>query len=334
MSIPILRVYDDDGNEIPIPAIVGPPGADGKSAYESAQDGGYTGTEAQFNTDLAAVSVKYSKPSSGIPKTDLASAVQTSLGRADTALQSHQDISGKLNANGDGSNVTAAFTQAGTRANIATGEKLSVIFGKIAKWFADLKTVAFTGSYNDLSNKPTIPTVPTNVSAFTNDAGYLTSHQSLSAYRTAAAQDTIDSGKQAKITASGVLQGNGNGGVTAKTVDSTPTASSQNLVTSGGVATALDTKQDKPTVKTAMDSVAAVNTQYFLGTQSAVSIVLPSNAAVGQEILVCFSSGSTAASLTCGLTGFDFTPKANKTSWIKFTCCNSSGDWLVETKEG
>lgn len=37
----------------------------------------------------------YSKPSTGIPKTDLASAVQTSLGKADTALQSHQDISGK-----------------------------------------------------------------------------------------------------------------------------------------------------------------------------------------------------------------------------------------------
>ena len=30
-------------------------GADGKSAYASAQEGGYTGTEAQFNTDLAAV---------------------------------------------------------------------------------------------------------------------------------------------------------------------------------------------------------------------------------------------------------------------------------------
>ena len=34
----------------------------------------------------------YSKPSGGIPKTDLASAVQTSLGKADTALQSHQTI--------------------------------------------------------------------------------------------------------------------------------------------------------------------------------------------------------------------------------------------------
>ena len=32
-----------------------------------------------------------------------------------------------------------------------------MIVGKIAKWFADLKTVAFTGSYTDLANKPTIP---------------------------------------------------------------------------------------------------------------------------------------------------------------------------------
>ena len=31
-------------------------GQDGKSAYESAQDGGYTGTEAQFEADLAAIS--------------------------------------------------------------------------------------------------------------------------------------------------------------------------------------------------------------------------------------------------------------------------------------
>lgn len=35
-----------------------------------------------------------------------------------------------------------------------------------------------------IKNKPTIPTVPTNVSSFNNDAGYLTSHQSLSGYAT------------------------------------------------------------------------------------------------------------------------------------------------------
>ena len=40
--------------------------------------------------------------------------------------------------------------------------------------------VATSNDYNDLDNKPTIPTVPTNVSAFNNDAGYLTSHQDIS----------------------------------------------------------------------------------------------------------------------------------------------------------
>ena len=47
--------------------------------------------------DKTAWNAKYNKPSSGIPKTDLASAVQVSLDKADSALQEHQDISGKAN---------------------------------------------------------------------------------------------------------------------------------------------------------------------------------------------------------------------------------------------
>lgn len=54
---------------------------------------------------------------------------------------------------------TPTFTQAATRENIASGNKMSVILGKIMKWYSDLKAVAFSGSYNDLSNKPTIPSV-------------------------------------------------------------------------------------------------------------------------------------------------------------------------------
>lgn len=52
-------------------------------------------------------------------------------------------LANKLNKTGDGSNVTAAFTAAETRTNIATGEKLSVLLGKIAKWLGDLKALAF-----------------------------------------------------------------------------------------------------------------------------------------------------------------------------------------------
>lgn len=49
------------------------------------------------------------------------------------------------------------FTEAETRANIASGEKLPILLGKIKKYFTDLKAVAFSNSYNDLDNKPTIP---------------------------------------------------------------------------------------------------------------------------------------------------------------------------------
>ncbi len=44
---------------------------------------------------------------------------------------------------------------------------------------SSLATVATSGKYSDLSGKPTIPTVPSNVSSFTNDAGYLTAHPSI-----------------------------------------------------------------------------------------------------------------------------------------------------------
>lgn len=102
-------------------------------------------------------------------------------------------------------NQTPTFSQASTRDNLVSGEKLSVLFGKIMKWFADLKTVAFTGAYSDLSGQPTIPTVnnatltiqkngtnvqtftanassnktanitvPTKTSELTNDSGYIT----------------------------------------------------------------------------------------------------------------------------------------------------------------
>ena len=77
-----------------------------------------------------------------------------------TFLTSHQDLSSYLTKDGDGSDVTATFSQAVSRTNISTGEKLSVIFGKIMKWFSELKTVAFTGNYSDLNGTPSIPAAP------------------------------------------------------------------------------------------------------------------------------------------------------------------------------
>lgn len=77
----------------------------------------------------------------------------------------YTELEKKLAKTGNGSNVTANFTAASSRTNIATGEKLSVIFGKIAKWLADLKAVAFSGSYTDLTDKPDIPASAEDVGA-------------------------------------------------------------------------------------------------------------------------------------------------------------------------
>ena len=70
--------------------------------------------------------------------------------------------------------TTSYTTRAFIKANATSGniEYNNMYLGFVTK--NDLSTVAMTGSYNNLTDKPTIPTVPTNVSAFSNDAGYLT----------------------------------------------------------------------------------------------------------------------------------------------------------------
>lgn len=67
------------------------------------------------------------------------------------------EVAKKMDKTGDASNAVAKFSQAGSRTNLTSGEKLSLSLGKAMKWFADLKTVAFSGSYSDLSGKPSIP---------------------------------------------------------------------------------------------------------------------------------------------------------------------------------
>ena len=47
--------------------------------------------------------------------------------------------------------LAIAFQEASERENIASGETLSVLFGKISKFFSDLAPVAFSGAYSDLT---------------------------------------------------------------------------------------------------------------------------------------------------------------------------------------
>ena len=95
----------------------------------------------------------------------------------------------KLGTSGDGSNVTAAFTQATSRANIATGEKLSVILGKIMKWFADLGTAAFVGTSATPASDGT--TVFTTGGAYTQLAAKQATTNSLTAETALADADYV-----------------------------------------------------------------------------------------------------------------------------------------------
>lgn len=61
-------------------------------------------------SEKTAWNAKYDKPNNGIPKADLANDVQASLNKADTAIQEHQDISGKE----DKSNKTTELTNEST----------------------------------------------------------------------------------------------------------------------------------------------------------------------------------------------------------------------------
>ena len=56
----------------------------------------------------------------------------------------------------DTSKNTTAFTAASARENLKSGESHATLFGKIEKWFSDLKEVAFTGKipWSDVTGKP------------------------------------------------------------------------------------------------------------------------------------------------------------------------------------
>ena len=141
---------------------------------------------------------KYAKPSGGIPAADLASAVRVSLGRADTALQA-TDVSGKADKSemsvtaGIGADADKATIQlkSGTSAVVLTAhqdisgkadkndtytkaqvdEKIADIDVSGYVQADDLAAVATSGSYNDLDDKPDIPS---RVSDLENDKGFLT----------------------------------------------------------------------------------------------------------------------------------------------------------------
>ena len=103
----------------------------------------------------------YSKPTGGIPKADLANDVQASLGKAETALQEHQSL--------------AAYRTAEAQNIIDNGKQDKLIAGENITIAADGKTISATGGGSDIETvESQLVDIPSKLSQFTNDAGYLT----------------------------------------------------------------------------------------------------------------------------------------------------------------
>lgn len=151
------------------------------------------------------------------------------------------DVSGKLDKTGDGSNVTVAFSKASSRVNVATGEKLSILFGKIAKWLGDLGTLAFksTVAKSDLAS---------DVQTSLGKADSALQSAPVTSVNGQTGAVTVASADLPKTTA--LLKGNGSGGAVAATRGS-------DYIASGNI-----TKQTLVAKKTTPTENNAINWYY------------------------------------------------------------------------
>ena len=163
------------------------------------------------------VNGKYSKPTNGIPKTDLDSTVQASLGKADTALQSHQSVVLETGTN----NGTLKITVGGTLTdNVA-------VKGLKSAAYTDSSAYATAAQGTKADNA--LPKTEFNTFKSTNDAAIADAKKagtdaaaSLNSYKT-----ENDAKVSANASAISTLQEAMKSGVTFKgKLDSLPAASS------------------------------------------------------------------------------------------------------------
>ena len=146
------------------------------------------GSAASAASDASSVSTMKSEVEASAAQVALDTAATTSA--KNTAVSSAESASSSATAaDASASSASASAATATTKANEASASATAAENAKVqaAAALSDIQSlhnslaqVATSGDYEDLINKPTIPEVPINVSAFTNDVGYLTQHQDIS----------------------------------------------------------------------------------------------------------------------------------------------------------
>lgn len=162
------------------------------------------------DTEKSTWNAKYSKPSGGIPSSDLSNAVKSSLNKADTALQ---DIP-------IASSETLGGIKVGTGLSIEADGTLNSDGLSSVSWDdvtdkPEFATVATSGSYNDLTNKPSIPAAQVNSDwNSTSGVSEILNKPDLSNYATQSdlesKQDTLVSGTNIKTINNESILGSGN----------------------------------------------------------------------------------------------------------------------------
>lgn len=162
-------------------------------ALSNAKSGGLTPEQEEKLNNAVQISVYNADKAS---QTTIDEAQNTEINKLKGDIAGKQDIIQDLNAIREGANLGKTALQEETDP-IWTAEKVNyytktesdgkyatqvVVNEEIAARINDVRDVKAT--LESKADKTEIPTVPTNVSAFTNDAGYLTQHQSLDNYYT------------------------------------------------------------------------------------------------------------------------------------------------------
>jgi len=188
-------------------------------------------------------------------------------------------------------------------------------------------TGALYGNGSTVEAKASVPTVTITKTAYDN----LSAADKAKDILYNIIDDESSENYQPIITANGVLQGNGGGGVTAKAVDNTPTANSTNLVTSGGVKSAIDALF--PVALDAVDASASDVKFSFGGKEIYFRAMTIASITAGDSSYAQLRASDTNSPGVCLLFGGYYSPNANTNRNLPYSNIGIRAEWVYASSK-